>query len=289
MQYYYCFKAVYYMLTDIRFNNSTFSRLPTILGGDFAQILPVVPQGNRVAIISACLQRSFLWPTFRILFLQLNMRVYQGKINQHFTIQVQSLSYNIFMAGRVNILSSIAQFQSKELFYRHIYPPQLLMQACYNLYTFCDYVILIVYNNTVVQINKAVLIQLYSPLTIFYFTDFIEQNREENYIKLLLVELLQTFNPNSLPLLELSLKVGAHVILLQNLSPKEGLCNSTRMVVIYIGRHYIKTRILSSRFNSQVRLIPYIKFMSIERELPFIISKRQFLIQLCFAITVNKS
>jgi hypothetical protein len=35
MQYRYYFKAVYYMLTDVRSNNSTFSGLPTILGGDF--------------------------------------------------------------------------------------------------------------------------------------------------------------------------------------------------------------------------------------------------------------
>ena len=36
MQYYYCFKAVYYIFIDVYFNNFTFSRLPTILGGDFA-------------------------------------------------------------------------------------------------------------------------------------------------------------------------------------------------------------------------------------------------------------
>ena len=84
--------------------------------------------------------------------------------------------------------------------------------------------------------------QLYSSLNIFYFTDFIEQNREENNdIKLLLVELLQIFNPSSLPLLKPSLKVGAPVILLQNLYPKEGLYNGTYIVIVYIGRRYIKT------------------------------------------------
>ena len=64
------------------------------------------------------------------------------------------------------------------------------MQARYNLYTFYNYTILIIYNDTVAEINKAVLIQLYSPLSIFYFIDFIEQNREENYMELPLVELL---------------------------------------------------------------------------------------------------
>ena len=80
--------------------------------------------------------------------------------------------------------------------------------------------------------------------------DFIEQNGEENYIELLLVELLQIFDSNNLLLLKLSLKIGAPIILLQNLSPKEGLCNGICIIITHIGRRCIKTQIFSSRFNS---------------------------------------
>jgi len=45
----------------------------------------------------------------------------------------------------------------------------------------------------------------------------------------------------------------------------------------------------SGSFHGQLRLIFYIKLTSIKREPPFIISKRQFLIWLCFIITINKS
>ena len=69
------------MLIDVRSNNSTFSGLPTILGGNFTQILPIIPWGNRTAIIGACLQRLFIWPTYYILSLRLNIYIYQGKIN----------------------------------------------------------------------------------------------------------------------------------------------------------------------------------------------------------------
>ena len=163
------------------------------------------------------------------------------------------------------------------------------MQACYNLYTFRDCAILTVCNDTVAEINEAVLVQLHGPLSIFHSTDFVEQNGgEENNIKLLLVEFLQIFNPSSLPPLKLSLKVGVPIILLQNLSPKEGLCNGTYIVITRIERRCIETQILGGRFNSQVQLIPCIKLTSTEGELPFIISKRQFLIWLCFAIIVNK-
>jgi ATP-dependent DNA helicase PIF1 len=90
------------------------------------------------------------------------------------------------------------------------------------------------------KINEAILTRLYGSLSIFYSINSIEQNREENYIELPPVELLQTFNPSSLPLLKLSLKVGAPVILLRNLYPKEGLYNGTRMVITRLGRRYIK-------------------------------------------------
>ena len=46
---------------------------------------------------------------------------------------------------------------------------------------------------------------------------------------------------------------------------------------------------LSGSFHGQLQLIPCIKLTSTEGELPFIISRRQFPIRLCFAITVNKS
>jgi len=46
---------------------------------------------------------------------------------------------------------------------------------------------------------------------------------------------------------------------------------------------------LNGSFYGQLRLILYIKLTSIEGELPFIVSKKQFLIWLCFAMTVNKS
>ena len=126
-------------------------------------------------------------------------------------------------------------------------------------------------------------------LSTFYSIDFIEQNREEDYIELPPAELLQTFNPTSLPPLKVSLKVGAPVILLRNLYPKKGLCNGTCIVIIRLGRRCIETRILSGSFYGQLRLIPRIKLTSTEGKLPFIISRRQFLIRLCFAITVNKS
>ena len=114
------------------------------------------------------------------------------------------------------------------------------MRAYYNLDTFRDRAILTIRNNTIAKINKAILTRLCGSLSTFYSTDSIEQNREEDYIELPPAELLQTFNPSSLPPLKLSLKVGAPVIVLRNLDPKEGLYNGTRIVITRLGRRCIK-------------------------------------------------
>ena len=53
MQYHFCFEAVDRMIQNIRSNNHLFGGLPVIMGGDFAQILPVVRQSTRATIVGA--------------------------------------------------------------------------------------------------------------------------------------------------------------------------------------------------------------------------------------------
>lgn len=291
MQHRYCFEAVHRMLTDVRSDHSsTFGGVPAVFGGDFAQILPVVRRGSRAAIVDACLQRSFLWPAFRILSLRINMRVRHGERNQRFAIWVRSLSSDASLAGTVSLPPGIAQFRSEDPFYGYVYPPHLLAHAHLNPETFRDRAILTVRNDTVAEINEAILTRLHGSATTFHSTDAVERSGgEDDSIEPPPPELLQTFNPSSLPPSKLSLKVGAPVILLRNLYPSEGLCNGTRMVVTHIGRRCIETRILGGSFHNQLRLIPRIKLTSTEGELPYIVSRRQFPVRLCFAMTVNKS
>ena len=104
------------------------------------------------------------------------MRVRQGEINQRFANWVRSLSYNTSLAGSVTILPGIAQFRSQESFYGHIYPLYLLTRAYNNLDAFRDRAILTVHNDTVAEINKAILAQLYGSPSTFYSIDSIEQN-----------------------------------------------------------------------------------------------------------------
>ena len=47
-----------------------------VFSGDFRQTLPIVLHGNRAAIVSQCLNRSYLWRHFEIIKLTKNMRIH---------------------------------------------------------------------------------------------------------------------------------------------------------------------------------------------------------------------
>jgi hypothetical protein len=75
------FEAVNRSLQDIMVViNPTFKFLPfgslvMVFGGDFRQILPVVPCGTRVDVVAAALNRSSIWQHVHVFKLHTNMCV----------------------------------------------------------------------------------------------------------------------------------------------------------------------------------------------------------------------
>lgn len=76
-----CFEALDRTLRDILSETCPaneiipFGGVPVVLGGDFRQILPVVPKGSRSAIIDASITNSKLWRHVSMLSLNINMRL----------------------------------------------------------------------------------------------------------------------------------------------------------------------------------------------------------------------
>ncbi len=97
------------------------------------------------------------------------------------------------------------------------------------------------------------------------------------------MEYLHTLSPTGLPPAQLRLKLGALVILLRR------LCNGTRFSITRLGRRCLEGRILTGSFAGKLKLIPRIKLTTTEGEFPFILSRKQYPVRLCFAMTVNKS
>lgn len=63
------------------------------------------------------------------------------------------------------------------------------------------------------------------------------------------------------------------------------------MILTRIGRYSLEGRLLrvGSNHDSEIQIVSHIPLTSVEGKLPFVLIRRQFLVRLCFAMTINKS
>ena len=81
-----------------------FDGITVVLGGDFRQILPIITQGDRSEVVSACITRSRLWFIYKIFFLTKNMRLNQGQSQQEVE-ELRQFAQWVLDAGDGKLLS----------------------------------------------------------------------------------------------------------------------------------------------------------------------------------------
>lgn len=74
MQHKYVFQCVDKSLRKLMNTNECFGGKVIVFGGDFRQILPVVPLGGKDEIIASCIKNSYLWTQIHNLYLSQNLR-----------------------------------------------------------------------------------------------------------------------------------------------------------------------------------------------------------------------
>ena len=124
MQHKYCFEVVHRLMVDLRSvtDDLLFGRVPVILGGDFAQILPEVLNGSRADIVHVCVQRSWIWPRLRRLSLRVNMRVRNDPSEQDFISWISNLPYDPALNGQITLPPFISQATSITDLIDQVYP-----------------------------------------------------------------------------------------------------------------------------------------------------------------------
>ncbi|XP_019164327.1 PREDICTED: uncharacterized protein LOC109160496 [Ipomoea nil] len=81
MMHKFCFEALDRTMWDLmrfinpRSSDMTFGGKTVVLGGDFRQILPVIPKGTRPDIVRASISSSYLWKSCKVLRLTKNLRL----------------------------------------------------------------------------------------------------------------------------------------------------------------------------------------------------------------------
>lgn len=137
-------------------------------------------------------------------------------------------------------------------------------------------------------INKTVLDRLPHVVQEYLSVDTLVDS-EGDQTHELQPEHLNGLNPSGVPVHQLRLKVNAPVILMRNLNSERGLCNGTRLQICALKQHCIHARILTGQRAGDMVLLPRIICTSSDNRLPFQIKRKQFPLQLCFAMTINKA
>ncbi|KNZ79132.1 ATP-dependent DNA helicase PIF1 [Termitomyces sp. J132] len=153
---------------------------------------------------------------------------------------------------------------------------------------YLDQTILSSKNSDVEDINSEILQKCPGEEKILQSADSV---MSDNGLALYPMEYLNSSRASSLPLAKLALKIGVPVMLLRNLDTTKGLCNGTRIIVTHISTRVLRCQIISgdAKFAGSVVLIPRINRDVSEEDLPIPLCRRQFPVQLAFAMTINKS
>ncbi|KAF8077404.1 hypothetical protein N665_1040s0008 [Sinapis alba] len=259
--------------------NKTFGGKTVLLGGDFRQILPVIPQGNRVETILATTTDK----DFSDWVLQVGEgNAPTGGTNESDEHHAQMILIEKSLVEEINIepLRQVVEGTYGQL-------DNLKPFHSYNT----DRAILTPRNETVDEINAYTISQTpgvsreYLSSDSFEISDMHSQHNETLYA----VEYLSTLEYPGLPSHKLTLKVGAPIMLLRNINQKGGLCNVTRLIITYLGHRVLEAEIITGSHVGKRVLIPRIVLLQPDTNLPFTLRRRQFPIRLCYAMTINKS
>ncbi|XP_013632537.1 PREDICTED: ATP-dependent DNA helicase PIF1-like [Brassica oleracea var. oleracea] len=270
-------------------------------GGDFRQILPVVPQGSSADTVLASISYSYLRNTCHKFPVMTNMRVNQDekefsdwllKVGEGRPQSEQEDEDDGYQDQILTVDPSLVQETKDESLKQVVdaaYGDVNQIEASQSSYT--DKAILTPRNDTVDEINAYIISQTDGESKDYYSYDSFEvsETQSNQNDTLYAIEYLNSMEFPGLPSHKLTLKVGAPIMLLRNINQTKGLCNGTRMILTHIDERVLKADIITGLHTGNEVLIPRIVLLHGDTKLPFTLRRRQFPIRLCYAMTINKS
>nr|XP_017245434.1 PREDICTED: ATP-dependent DNA helicase PIF1-like [Daucus carota subsp. sativus] len=237
-----------------------FGGITVLLGGDFRQILPVITEGERAEIVSACITRSRLWSICKIFLLTRNMRIKEGSSANSIDKMVESTFPNFIANCR---------------------DPSYLSERA----------ILTPTNQTVSHLNIVIVDKLPGESVSYYSVDSAEEfgGSDDDLKSAFPLEYLNSLFVPGMPPHELKLKVGVVVMLMRNLNQTLGLCNGTRMIVTKTLKFCVECEVISGAFIGTRHFIPRMELCPSDSRLPYKLVRKQMPLQICYAMTINKA
>nr|GEY83748.1 ATP-dependent DNA helicase PIF1-like [Tanacetum cinerariifolium] len=219
-----CFEALDRSLRDILLQNMydtcerPFGNMTMVFGGDFRQVLSVVPKGSRQDIVSASLKESYLWDHCNVLKLTANMRLTVG--------------------ARPKDVSKIREFAE-----------WILKIGDGELGEPNDGEAILAPTNEVVDnINDHLLEKFLGEEMVYLSCDSVDKTERNATIdqSIFSPEFINGLMFSCVPNHRLPLKVGVPIMLLRNIDQPNGLCNRTRLQVLKLTWTYVSAQIINA-------------------------------------------
>ncbi|KAG7532765.1 Nucleic acid-binding OB-fold [Arabidopsis thaliana x Arabidopsis arenosa] len=303
----FCFEALDKSFCEImkNRNNKVFGGKVVVFGGDFRQVLPVIPGAGRAEIVMSSLNASYLWDHCKVLKLTKNMRLLANNLSPAEAKEIQEFSDWLLAVGdgrinEPNDREAVIDIPHDLLITEAENPVEAITWEIYGdptkLHTIIDpkffqkRAILAPKNDDVNTINQYMLEHLEGDERIYLSADSIDPDDSDSLKNPVITpDFLNSIKVAGLPNHSLRLKVGAPVMLLRNLDPKGGLCNGTRLQITQLCKQIVEARVITGDRVGDIVFIPTVNLTPSDTKLPFKMRRRQFPLSVAFAMTINKS
>ncbi|XP_058761349.1 uncharacterized protein LOC131634741 [Vicia villosa] len=285
--------------------NSTdvFGGKVVVFGGDFRQILPVVPRGSLSDIVHCAVNASYIWHSVEVLTLTRNMRLRTGS-TQTDKNEIAQFSDWLLRIGEgqisepndgtaeINIPPDILITEFDD-------PIVAIVNSTYpdfiNNFQCVDYLksraILASTLQIVDQINDHILSLMPGEIRDYYNANSVDKSEihDPAVVDILTPEFLSSLRTSGLPNHHLKLKVGTPIMLMRNIDQAEGLCNGTRLCITKMAAHVLEASIMGGKGMGNLVYIPRMDMSPSQSPWPFKLNRRQFPIIVSYSMTINKS
>ncbi|KAG5537863.1 hypothetical protein RHGRI_025085 [Rhododendron griersonianum] len=282
-------EALDYLLRDLTENDTLFGGKVVVLGGDFRQVLPVIPKGTKIDCINASLVRSYIWPALIKFKLKENMRARTDPAFSAYILRVGNGLEKENEAGEINlppslILEPTTRMQPLDHLIQFVFPSFDLHNV--DPLSLTNSAILTPKNQAVDEINEAMIVKFPGKeQTYLSFDEASDPTQQGLYI-----DFLNSVTPQGMPTHHLRLKTNSPILLLRNINPSQGLCNGTRLICKEFKSNLITAQIAVGKRKGTTIFIPRIPLQPNDpQHYPVQFTRRQFPIRTCFAMTINKA
>ncbi|PNY08607.1 ATP-dependent DNA helicase PIF1 [Trifolium pratense] len=274
-----------------------------VFGGDFRQILPVIPRGSRADIVHATINSSPLWVGCKVFKLTQNMRL-QFSDNETDNADLRRFGKWILDIGDGKLGCSEDGEAMVEIPQEFCIPSfgdpigdivsstyPCFLDNIGNLGFLSGRAILAPTLEIVESVNDYAVSIIPGKEKEYLSCDSMCKCDEDIGIdrRWITTEFLNDIKCSGMPNHKLVLKVGVPIMLLRNIDVSSGLCNGTRLIVSELGNDIIGASIINGSHAGEKVFITRMDLIPSDANVSITFERRQFPFSVCYAMTINKS